>query len=403
MASGAVGYGAFQLLSRDPHLVERFYATGPGPALARALGTLSSGVPFPVAGVLLVGVPLVAVLLVALELRRARARGRAWPWGLLAGAFRLGGVAGVLVLLFYVVWGFNYARPPLEERLGWTGSSPPEAAELHALASEAVIAANGAYRALHGRDDAGIPTSPVPAAAREAALEVGWSAVAAALDGGGVPGWPGARVKTLGIPRILETLGIYGFYFPFTGEPIINGGLPGVVEATSAAHEQAHQRGVAPEDEASFLAFIVTTRSSHPGVRYAGWFYAQRRLLADLRGVDPQGARELAASRLPGVERDLRDLAEYLRRLQGPVNAVADRVNDAYLRSNRVEGGIRSYGMATRLLVGWARDRGGALGAAEEVRGQALGSGGGVQRSPASPASPDEAGRGRVEGSETAG
>ena len=46
--------------------------------------------------------------------------------------------------------------------------------------------------------------------------------------------------------------------------------------------------------------------------------------------------RRLAAERLPGVVRDLRDLDEYRRRNESVAGTVQSAVNDRYLRANRV-------------------------------------------------------------------
>jgi len=361
----AVGVGAwlgFRVLSMAPWAVERVYASWLGPTITGVLGTVTSAIPLPVAALLLLAAPVVAGWTLIREERRARERGRSRWWGAATWGVRVGEAVGIGALLFYLLWGLNYARPSLEARLGWEDPGTPDVEELRTLASEAVTETNAAYLELHDTEDAGRPTPSLPRAERDEALAAGWTEASAEVGSAAVPAGPRARVKTLGVPAVLRTLGIYGFYFPFTAEPIVNGGLPGMVEAVSAAHEQAHHRGLAPEDEASFVAFLVTTRSPHPHLRYTGWLYAQRRLLADLRRADRDAAERLAEARLPGVNRDLVAWADYLRAMQGPVNRVADRVNDAYLRSNRVEGGIRSYGMVTRLLVGWARANGGRLG-----------------------------------------
>ena len=50
--------------------------------------------------------------------------------------------------------------------------------------------------------------------------------------------------------------GIYTFY---TGESNININYPDFVVASSATHEMAHQRGVARENEANFVSFVVVT------------------------------------------------------------------------------------------------------------------------------------------------
>ncbi len=117
------------------------------------------------------------------------------------------------------------------------------------------------------------------------------------------------------------------------------------------AHEKAHQRGVASEDEASFLAVLACAEAEDPLLRYSGALFAQRRLLSELYRRDRPAAEALIARRLPGVQQDV-DLARaFWARQTGPLSKLSARVNDAYLSAHRVTGGIDSYQRVTRLLL----------------------------------------------------
>jgi hypothetical protein len=61
------------------------------------------------------------------------------------------------------------------------------------------------------------------------------------------------------------------------------------------------------------------------------------------------------------VQRDVDDLRAYWERHRGAGHDVTRAVNDAYLRTNRVEGGVRSYERSVELLIAFARTRGGRL------------------------------------------
>jgi hypothetical protein len=71
--------------------------------------------------------------------------------------------------------------------------------------------------------------------------------------------------------------------------------------------------------------------------------------------VDPDTARMLAEKRLPGIKRDLQDAAAFYNRFAGRVSRVQHRINDAYLKVNRVKGGAASYGMSARLILAYHR------------------------------------------------
>jgi hypothetical protein len=61
------------------------------------------------------------------------------------------------------------------------------------------------------------------------------------------------------------------------------------------------------------------------------------------------------------VQRDVDAIRAYWARFEGPVRDASRRTNDAFLRTNRVEGGVHSYARSVELLVAWARKRGGRL------------------------------------------
>jgi hypothetical protein len=65
------------------------------------------------------------------------------------------------------------------------------------------------------------------------------------------------------------------------------------------------------------------------------------------------------AQRLPGVQRDVDDLRAYWELARGRTARLSRAVNDAYRRTNRVEGGVLAYGRSVELLLRYAEVRGG--------------------------------------------
>lgn len=361
--AGLAVFGVSQIAALFPALTESLYGKGIGPRLALMLSSLTGIVPLSLGEFLIAAFLLWQVVSGILGLRHVYLGQRRLKNALAAGSLRLGRDIGLLVLLFYVLWGFNYARVPLGERLGLPAGSGAEAEELATLADEMVKRANAAYLGLYGVPDRGEETT-LPwndGGALQSELDHGWGLITRELQ---LPPHAGVRygpVKRLLSVWLLERLGLQGFYFPYTGEANVRGELPALVRPVSMGHEMAHQRGYAPEAEASFLGFMAASRSRHPHARYSAFVFAQRHLLAALAQVDRERAGELAGRRLPGVQRDIDAYMEYLRSIYSPASEVASKVNDAYLRSNRVEGGVANYGMVTRLLIAYARERGGTL------------------------------------------
>jgi hypothetical protein len=363
VALGCLSILAALGLGLAPDLAERAYGSWLGLWIPRVLSLLSGWTAVAVAPLLLGAVVGMAGVLGVRDFRRARAGGRgrmralapalAWPVALAAGA----------LAVFYLSWGLNYARPPLESRLGLASADSIGARELEALAREATAQANAHYRLVHGgSDDAGEPTRlPFSLAEGSVLLEGGWSRLVVELGLPAVIGQPYGQVKATGVSWILEAFDISGVFSPFTGEALINGRPPAVSIPAVMAHEQAHQRGFAPEDEASFMGILAAIRSPDPMVRYSAWARLTRTFAADLARADREARRALTDELSPGVRRDWQAYSDYWEENRSAAAPVARAVNDRYLRAHGVEGGILSYRLVTRLLVAWARAHGGSL------------------------------------------
>lgn len=361
----AAGVGAFalsHLASLFPGVVETVFTGGWASWVAPPLSRITGAVPFSLVEPLLLTYVAWRAVTAARGVREMR-RGSRRPLDAVgSGALLVLRDLGAGLIFFYVLWGFHYARAPVAERIGLPALEEASVEELTRLGGELVGAANEAYRELHGSDDTGVPTAwPADWRRFREPLDRGWERADRELGLGPLATRTFGAPKPLTASPLLAHLGISGFYFPFTAEALVNGMAPPVYAAASIAHEQAHQRGITSEGEASFLGFVVAMASDDPLLRYATAARTQGRFLALLARRDTAAYRTVAAQRVPGLVRDLRDYAEYRRRYAGAVSEATTRVNDAYLRAQGVPGGTASYGEVTGLLLRYARSRGGTL------------------------------------------
>jgi hypothetical protein len=152
--------------------------------------------------------------------------------------------------------------------------------------------------------------------------------------------------------EVLTRLGISGVYFPFTAEPNYNADVPDFQMPFTIAHEMAHQRGVARESEANFVAYVVCINSGDPFVRYSGYRNGLG-VLSELYRVEPEQAKELAKQLGTGYREDSRRAALFWAKAAGAAGALSNRVNDLYLRANRVKAGVADYSNSTTLIIAY--------------------------------------------------
>jgi hypothetical protein len=333
------------------------YARRLYPLVARSTSFVTGLVPFSVAEVLLgIGLLLLGVGIV----RRIRARGsprsRVPPTARVA---RLVAAAAGVVLVFDLLWGFNYDREPVAALLGYDVSRG-RTAELAALAS-GLLAESVHLRGGLPEDGTGALRLPDGrrGAMRRAPRAFDASRLAGRLP---IPSASG-RPKLVALSPLLSYLGISGIFIPFTSEASVNGTLPDWEIPFTACHELAHQRGFAREDEANYVGYLACRTHPDPDFRYSATFSAALYALAALRGVDREGHDRLRKGLADPLRRDLAALAAWRARYESRLGDVHEKVNDAYLKTQGQPEGVQSYGrmvdllLAERRTAGWSGRR----------------------------------------------
>ncbi len=377
LAAGALGVALFQSALAMPERVESLYTTGIYPLVVRGFSLLSGLVPFSLAELLTATAALFVIGRLTWRLTgrfRQEPRPREAPAGeplptrssaltrlahtavlrrLTHTAALALAVSGALYLVFVAVWGLNYARPRLEDRLGLPIGQIEEP-ELVRLTTRVAADTTRLHR-LAGLSLHAVSKNPLDFGTLSTAIDEAYDALQ-------LPGDPGPRrlgpVKPAVFSGLMSRLGISGIFVPFTGEPTVNTGPPDVAVAFTAAHEKAHQRAITHEGEASFAAYLALSRQRRlPYLSYAASFFAARHLLAAVRHVDTEDRDRAWAAFGPGPRRDLDALNAFWAQHRGMVRGAARRVNDSYLRTMRIPDGARSYGTVVRLLIADLRRR----------------------------------------------
>ena len=157
--------------------------------------------------------------------------------------------------------------------------------------------------------------------------------------------------------RVMSAMNVTGLYFPFTGESNLNMDFPAATFPATVAHELAHRRGVASEQQCNFLAVLAATRADNAAYQYSGWLMGYIHLSNALYTVAPEEWRELRASLPAGVEADLRAASDYWAQYDGAAARASGRAYDTMLKSYGDELGMRSYGAVVDLLVAYYNPR----------------------------------------------
>jgi hypothetical protein len=331
------------LASFMPWLIERFYSRSVYPRVLAALSLLSRGFGFSVGEVLTCLILLIACAgTIFFCIGLARRRGGRQSWVLAWLRYGAWVTAGAL-WLFLLTFGLNYQRPLLFELLGYEQrkAEPPELETLGRMMVESV---NQTYVEAHAGDRPALESGEIVKLLNES--------YDSAREFSFLPRGEFAPPKPVYASEVLTRLGISGIYFPFTAEPNYNADVPDFQMPFSIAHEMAHQRGVARESEANFVAYVVCLNSRDPFVRYSGYRNGLG-VLSELYRVEPEKAKELARLLGNGYREDSRRAALFWAKASGAAGALSHRVNDLYLRANRVKAGAADYSNSTNLIIAY--------------------------------------------------
>ena len=165
------------------------------------------------------------------------------------------------------------------------------------------------------------------------------------------------RLKPVINSELMSHAHITGVYTYFTGEANLNTVFPDYTIPYTAAHELAHQRGIGPEDEANFIAFLVCIASDDPYIRYSGYLNMFEYVISALRGVDSKAYSEIFAMLDYNIRMEEVAYAHFYEQYRhSKVSNVSNVVNDTYLKLQGTPG-AKSYGMVVDLAVSYYKYR----------------------------------------------
>ena len=167
---------------------------------------------------------------------------------------------------------------------------------------------------------------------------------------------PAVRAKPVLLSRLLSYIRYTGFFFPYTAEANLNADSPACLLPSTIAHELAHLRGVAREDEANFCAVVACMESGDEDYRYSGALLAYIYLGNALYGADYDAWREVYSTLSENVRADLRANNDYWARFETPAADVSEKVYESFLQTYGDDRGMQSYGACADLLTAYYLD-----------------------------------------------
>jgi hypothetical protein len=162
--------------------------------------------------------------------------------------------------------------------------------------------------------------------------------------------------KAMLFSEVMSHLNYTGIYNPFTVEPNVNVSIPHYKVPFVATHEIAHQRGIAGEREANFIAFVVSYESGDPQFMYSaclnGLIYITNALYAADKDVYSEVRKEFTTSLVAVFSHN----ASYWERYDTAVADIGEKNNNRFLKATGQSEGTKSYGLVVDFIVAYVKE-----------------------------------------------
>ena len=166
------------------------------------------------------------------------------------------------------------------------------------------------------------------------------------------------RLKPVMLSELMNYTHITGVYSYFTGEANIDVAFPDYTIPYTAAHELAHQRGIAREDEANMIAFLVCMESDDAYIRYCAYLNMYEYVASALYRANPDLYSQAQSTLESSVRGEMIAYSNFFSKYQNSTaSSVSGAVNDTFLKFQGTEG-TASYGMVVDLTVAYYKQLG---------------------------------------------
>jgi hypothetical protein len=240
------------------------------------------------------------------------------------------------------LWGFNYYRSDLNQRLGISEQNPDTENFIR-------VFENLIEQVNLSRTD----FETITKAEVDSLVEVSFKKWAPVLKLHYPLGR--RRAKEITLSRFFAQAGISGYYGPFFNEVHVNRFNLPLEYPFVLAHEKAHQFGITSEAEANFYAWVVCSQSESKHLQYSSNLAIFRYFL--YQGSRLEQLQKIAEKLDDGAKSDLMKIRQHWQELRNDkIDQAASKMNDAYLKTNKIEKGIQDYTGVVKHVMDFSAD-----------------------------------------------
>jgi len=234
----------------------------------------------------------------------------------------------IVIYFFYISWGLNYFRPPLERSISKEVVISEK--KIENLTKYFSIQCNKLKKEINSKKKNKTDYLILYKNLIESENE---------------------KFKYSNLSLILTYMGIKGYYNPFTNEANVNSRIPEILVPVTVYHELAHKQGFASESDANFIGFLNAYNNDNIEIQYSASFFAFRYLYYDLYKINPNLAQDVYSSLNNEVKKDLSTVSNFWTYYANSFQKIQKSIFDLFLKTQGQKKGINSYNDVVKLLL----------------------------------------------------
>lgn len=268
------------------------------------------------------------------------------PQPVLQRLIKIASFAGIMITLFFIMWGFNYGRMPLENQIQ-LNVKPLTNEQLLAETQTTILILNKIRTSI--KND----TNPIPEIVFINNIEQNSrDALDSTLHTFKYPFSTKIRGRFL-FEDMFLIVGIGGQYLPFTGEGNVDDAVYYSKKPFYLIHEMAHGNGFTNEAECNFISYVSCVESGNLSLEYSGELNYLFYLFDALKVKDSANWEAVRAQIPTALKNDLEAIRKYYLEHTFKSAYIGDKINNYYLKIMGIKDGVKNYDKMLDLVYAW--------------------------------------------------
>ena len=333
-----------QIISFFPEFIEGFYSNGLYTSISSFSRIIFGFIPFSIGDF---GYLFAILFLIIGYIKNRKIIKLSWK----DRSLKILSYFSVFYFFFNILWGLNYYRVPLFEKLKIEKEYSNE--DLLIFTKQLIAKTNSIHSQITQNDSVKV----VFPYSQEQVFEMnlkGYQSLSKQI--------PSLNYKHSSIKKSLFSLplsymGFSGYLNPFTNEAQVNDKIPMYNFPTTLTHEMAHQLGYASESEANFIGFLASINNENLYFQYSGYSHALHYCLSNWKFNDEVQFKKLLKTVHPGIIKNYKESEDFWDNYESFVETGFHLFYDRFLKMNQQKDGIDGYSRFVDLLVNYYKNK----------------------------------------------